>query len=256
MVDFTNPAARQWIKDLLRVNLVVEGRAGGWMHDFGEYMPFDSVMASGIDPIEYHNQYAADWASVVQELLSEIEGGDDIVYWMRAGTGLSPKNTGIFWMGDQLVSYDKYDGLQSAMIGLLNSGISGFSLGHSDIGGYTAVDSDGMVQYLRDKELLLRWIEMNTFSDPIMRSHPSNIPESNFQIWDDEQTILFMKKFTVIHVTLADYKMQLMKEASVMGRPFTRHPMLHFAEDAKVRALLDEFMLGENILVAPAFAAG
>jgi len=43
-------------------------------------------------------------------------------------------------MGDQLVSYDKYDGMQSAMIGLLNSGLSGFGLGHSDIGGYTVVD--------------------------------------------------------------------------------------------------------------------
>lgn len=62
------------------------------------------------------------------------------------------------------------------MIGLLNSGISGYSLGHSDIGGYTAVNSPNVDVYLRSKELLLRWIEMTTFSDPIMRSHPSNIP--------------------------------------------------------------------------------
>lgn len=80
---------------------------------------------------------------------------------------------------------------------------------------------------------------MNTFSDPIMRSHPSNIPESNFQIWDDNETILFMKKFVEIHVALADYKMMLMNEAHEMGRPFTRHPMLHFGDDAKVRAIVD-----------------
>jgi hypothetical protein len=29
-------------------------------------------------------------------------------------------------MGDQLPTYDKFDGLQSAMIGLLNGGMSGF----------------------------------------------------------------------------------------------------------------------------------
>ena len=79
-----------------------------------------------------------------------------------------------------MVSYDKYDGLQSALIGLFNSGLSGYSLGHSDIGGYTAIDTPGIDVYLRNKELLMRWIEMNAFSDPIMRSHPSNIPNKNF----------------------------------------------------------------------------
>jgi alpha-glucosidase len=55
MVDFTNPAAREWMKALIIKNLVVEGRAGGWMHDFGEYLPFDGVLASGEDVYEYHN---------------------------------------------------------------------------------------------------------------------------------------------------------------------------------------------------------
>jgi sulfoquinovosidase len=117
MIDLTNPDAWQWTKDLIKINLVDEGRAGGWMHDFGEYLPFDAVLFSGVDPIAYHNQYAADWAAVVKEALSEVRGGEDIMYWMRSATGLSPKDTGIYWMGDQLVSFDKYDGMQSAMIG-------------------------------------------------------------------------------------------------------------------------------------------
>ncbi len=66
------------------------------------------------------------------------------------------------------------------MIGLLNSGLSGFGLNHSDIGGYTAVDIVLVEQFLRKKELLLRWIEMSAFSDPIMRSHPSSAPDTNF----------------------------------------------------------------------------
>lgn len=43
-------------------------------------------------------------------------------------------------MGDQLVTFDHYDGLHSAMIGLMNGGVSGFTMGHSDIGGYTSVE--------------------------------------------------------------------------------------------------------------------
>jgi len=42
------------------------------------------------------------------------------------------------WMGDQLTTYDKFDGMQSAMVGLMNGNISGFTMGHSDIGGYTS----------------------------------------------------------------------------------------------------------------------
>lgn len=75
MVDFTNPAARDWMKQLIIKNLVIEGRAGGWMHDFGEYLPFDGVLASGVDVYQYHNKYAADWAQVVREALDSIEGG-------------------------------------------------------------------------------------------------------------------------------------------------------------------------------------
>ena len=43
-------------------------------------------------------------------------------------------------MGDQCHTWDRHDGLHSALIGILNGGLSGFSLGHSDVGGYTTVD--------------------------------------------------------------------------------------------------------------------
>ena len=64
-----------------------------------------------------------------------------------------------------------------------------------------------------------------------------------------------MKKFVKVHVQLADYKMKLMKESYEEGRPFTRALMLHFPEDATVRAVIDEFLLGENILMAPIFGS-
>ncbi len=55
MVDFTNPDAWNWMKSIIKENLVTEGKAGGWMHDFGEYLPFDAQLFSGVDPILYHN---------------------------------------------------------------------------------------------------------------------------------------------------------------------------------------------------------
>jgi len=75
------------------------------------------------------------------------------------------------------------------MIGLLNGGMSGFSIGHSDIGGYTSINDTTLGDaghYRRDEELLQRWIEMSTFSDAVFRTHPSNLPAYNAQIWDNK----------------------------------------------------------------------
>jgi alpha-glucosidase (family GH31 glycosyl hydrolase) len=41
-----------------------------------------------------------------------------------------------------------------------------------------------------------------------------------------------------------------------LGRPFTRPLLLHFSEGDAVRKVIDEFMLGENVLMAPVFADG
>jgi len=41
MLDFSNPDARQWTKDLIKNNLLKVGKSVGWMHDFGEYTPMN-----------------------------------------------------------------------------------------------------------------------------------------------------------------------------------------------------------------------
>lgn len=65
---------------------------------------------------------------------------------------------------DQLVDWGQNDGIKSAMTGLMSAGISGFSLNHSDIGGYTTVTYPIVKNYVRSKELLKVWIEMSWFT--------------------------------------------------------------------------------------------
>jgi len=76
---------------------------------------------------------------------------------------------------------------------------------------------------------------MNTFSDMIMRSHPSCIPDDQFQIYDSVEAIQFFSRMVKVHVSLADYKMKLMQEASESGSPATRSMMMHFPHDARAR---------------------
>ena len=182
MIDFTNPAARDWAKNILKENLMKEGRASGWMCDFGEYTPMKvKYNHFNENSANYHNRYPYEWAKVNQEAVRELGLEDEIVYFMRAGSTMSPGYTSLFWMGDQLPTLDRYDGLHSALIGLINGGVSGFGIGHSDIGGYTALDDVPHLVYAkRDPEILQRWIEMNAFSDSIFRTHPSNKPDFSY----------------------------------------------------------------------------
>jgi hypothetical protein len=64
-----------------------------------------------------------------------------------------------------------------------------------------------------------------------------------------------MKKFTEIHIGLSEYKMSLMQEANSQGTPVTRPLLLHWPESDTARAVDSQFMLGENIMMAPAFLA-
>lgn len=166
-----------------------DARAVGWMADFGEYTPmqihYKNYEGSSIS---YHNRYPYEWAKANREAVAEAGKDNETVYFMRAGSTMSPGETSLFWMGDQLPTFDRYDGLHSALIGLLNGGMSGFALGHSDIGGYTSLnDTANLNYYRRDEELLVRWMEMSAFSDALFRTHPSNNPDFNAQIWDNEE---------------------------------------------------------------------
>ena len=46
----------------------------------------------------------------------------------------------LFWLGDQMTTWDAHDGIASALTATLSGGMSGFALTHSDVGGYTGVD--------------------------------------------------------------------------------------------------------------------
>ena len=59
----------------------------------------------------------------------------------------------LFWLGDQLVTWDDKDVLNSSYW-TLTSGLSGFTLNHGDIGGCTTI-TNPIANYHRSKELML-----------------------------------------------------------------------------------------------------
>lgn len=69
MVDLTNPEAYEWIKSVIKKNMIDFG-LDGWMADFGEYLPTDCVLFSGENAEKVHNSWPARWAKVNREALA------------------------------------------------------------------------------------------------------------------------------------------------------------------------------------------
>jgi alpha-glucosidase len=253
LVDLTNPEAWTWIKEIIKGELIGNGTSG-WMADFGEGLPYDAVLFSGVDPRSYHNRYAEEWARVNREAIREAGRSDDIVFFNRSGYTKSPRYSTLFWVGDQLVDWDKHDGIKSAVTSLLSSGLSGYSLEHSDIGGYTAIDNP-LFKFHRSKELLLRWIELGAFTT-VFRTHEGNIPEVNHQIYSDMETLTHFARFAKVYTAWKPYRIELVKEASETGLPVVRHPFIHYPNDPEVPALNYQYMVGSELMVAPVLDPG
>lgn len=256
LIDLSNPDARTWVKQVIKDELLASG-ASGWMADFGEALPYDGKLHSGT-PVKAHNRYAEEWQQVNREAIEEAGRADDIVFFSRSGYTKSPGLTTLFWLGDQLVTWDKYDGIKTAVTGLLSSGLSGYSLNHSDIGGYTTIPSPApwLINHrFRSKELMLRWTELNAFT-AVFRTHEGNRPEPNHQFNTDEETLQHFARFASIYKAWASYRKQLVKDAADKGYPVVRHPWVHYPSDDVIRSLEYQFMVGDTFMVAPVLDPG
>lgn len=256
MIDLSNPEACEWMKQLIRKEMIDNARASGWMADFGEALPFDANLYQDADPHYWHNHYPEAWATLHRDAIDtpDNEGGDRI-FWNRSGFSQSPSVSTCFWLGDQLQTWDEYDGIKTAVVGLLSGGVSGFSLLHSDTGGFVAAAPKDIPLIARSKELLMRWMELNAFT-AMFRTHEGLIPSVSAQVDDDGQTLAHLARFAYIYKALAPYRKSLVSEASAKGYPVVRHLFLHYPEDRNVVALRYQFMLGAEFLIAPVVDRG
>ena len=258
LVDWSNPQAREWFKEIIKKEVLGIG-AKFWMADFAEAAQFDGKFDSQQSGLTYHNQYPVDWANINRTAIQEANREGDAWFFTRAGYSKTPGATTGMWLGDQNVTWKSNDGLPSALSGLISSGFSGFSLNHSDIGGYTSISNPILRSigrgFVRSRELLYRWLEMNAFS-PIFRTHEGNEPDKNIQFYSDSDTFATFSYWAKVYAAFADYRMKLMKEAATKGYPLIRHLVLHYPDDENVYKLEDQFLYGSEFLVKPVLQKG
>ena len=248
MVDFTNPRAYEWYKSLIKENMIGLGM-GGWMADFGEYLPVDCVLHSRENPETVHNRWPAIWAQLNKEAIEECGKESEVFFFTRAGHTGTIGSSAMMWTGDQHVDWSVDDGLPSVIPATLSLAMSGFGITHSDVGGYTTI-----MHMRRTKELLMRWEEMNAFS-PLFRSHEGNQPVNDVQFDDDEELLGQLSKTSRIHAYLSGYIRECVAETADSAVPVMR-PLFYHYDEEKAYVEKTEYLLGRDLLVAPILKEG
>jgi len=245
LVDLTNPAARDWFAGVIAEQVLGVG-ASGFMADFAEYTPTDAVLFKG-SAAKQHNRWPQLWADTVRKACT-LGGVPDCVAFFRSSYLGSPQSAPLMWAGDQMVNYAAEDGMASAVEGMLAGGVSGAPLWHSDIGGYTSVNA-AVTNFIRPPDLNARWAEMQAFG-VVMRTHETNRPSMNQQVYDTPETRAQFARASQIYAALHDYRAGVIEEAVRDGVPAMRHGWLVYP-GTKAAGKDLQFFLGDHLLMAP-----
>jgi sulfoquinovosidase len=259
LIDLSNPGTRAWMQSIIADRLIGQAGATGWMADFGEATPFDGVLHGGTDPLAWHNEFPVAWAETHRAAIEAAGKGDDAVFFNRSGFTRSPGAATLFWLGDQLQSWDEFDGIKSSVVGLLSGGVSGFSLLHGDVGGYVSlslhVAGHKVPVIARSDELLQRWMELAAFT-AVFRTHEGLDPTVGAQFDSSPANAAHLARFGTLYRALGPYRKVVVADASRLGHPVLRHPFLHFPDDPNTHAIRYQFLLGPDLMVAPVLDRG
>uniref|UniRef100_A0A0A9ZJ17 Putative family 31 glucosidase KIAA1161 n=1 Tax=Lygus hesperus TaxID=30085 RepID=A0A0A9ZJ17_LYGHE len=97
-----------------------------------------------------------------------------------------------------------------------------------------------------DKELFIRWVELNAFL-PIM--------QFSYHPWTfDEETINITRRYIELHYEYSDLMISIRNDPR--GIPLINAVWWLDPEDSQAQQILDEFLVGEEILVAPVVEKG
>ncbi|MCD6048603.1 MAG: alpha-glucosidase [Verrucomicrobia bacterium] len=124
---------------------------------------------------------------------------------------------------------------------LLNLSLSGVPNCGADVGGFLENASG---------EILTRWIQLATFT-PYFRNHTNNESRDQEPWAFGPEVEGICRRYIQLRYQLLPYLYCLFAEARETGAPIMRPLAWHHPQDAIASSCGDQFLLGENVLVAP-----
>lgn len=254
-VDFTDPAARQWLTGQLRgllaqTNVVTrsgstEPAIGGFKTDDGEsgngpntYIPTTAHYADGRTGVEMRNGYCLEYLKTIWNVL-----GQNGVLFARSGFAAAQAFPGC-WAGDNEPNFGD-NGLPSVIVAGQSAAMSGFAIWGHDIGGYQETNPSQS-----PPNLFMRWTQFGCFS-PIMQMHRQVTKELQYPWRYGGEALQNYQFFARLHVRLFPYIYTYAKDASTNGLPIIRPLVLLNQTDGNTFSLQHTYLFGNEFLVAP-----
>lgn len=142
------------------------------------------------------------------------------------------------WLGD---NKSRWEHLRKSIPMILNLGLSGVSFSGVDIGGFGESATP---------ETLVRWYETGIFY-PFFRNHCALFGRAQEPFAYTEKVEDMIRKLIETRYRLLPYINSLFWESMRTGAPLMRPLIWHYPNDPIVREIDDQFMFGQDILVAP-----
>ncbi len=246
--DFTNARVRKWWSGLFKELVEGIGVRGVW-NDMNEPALFEIEGKTFPDDVRHdydghpcshrkaHNVYGMQMARATLKGVKKYNGGKRPLIITRsayAGT----QRYAASWTGDNIASWEH---LWIATMQCQRLSISGFSFVGSDVGGF--IDHP-------TPELFIRWVQLATFH-PFFRTHSSG-DHGEQEPWSfGEEALRISKEYIELRYRLLPYLYTAFYQYVNKFTPIVRPISLFDQHDPDTLYRVDEFVLGDHILVCP-----
>lgn len=251
--DFSNKDCREWWKSELKKFISEHGMDGIW-NDMNEPCVFNNDHKTMLETClhnsdngviehkEFHNRYGFEMSRCSKEAQEELYPNERGFSMTRATYAGGQRYSSV-WTGDNMSLWSQ---MRMSISMNANLGISGFSFVGNDVSGF-GLDSS--------EELFIRWMEMGPFI-PIFRNH-SNMYTRRQEPWAfGPRAEKIAKKSIELRYELLPYIYDLYYISHKEGLPIFRPMIMEYEKDMNLLNIREQFMLGENMLVAPVLYEG
>ncbi|XZK29342.1 glycoside hydrolase family 31 protein [Clostridium perfringens] len=251
--DFSNKYCREWWKSELKKFISEHGMDGIW-NDMNEPCVFNNDHKTMLESClhnsdngviehkEFHNRYGFEMSRCSKEAQEELHPNERGFSMTRATYAGGQRYSSV-WTGDNMSLWSQ---MRMSISMNANLGISGFSFVGNDVSGF-GLDSS--------EELFIRWMEMGPFI-PIFRNH-SNMYTRRQEPWAfGPRAEKIAKKSIELRYELLPYIYDLYYISHKEGLPIFRPMIMEYEKDMNLLNIREQFMLGENMLVAPVLYEG
>ena len=257
--DATNPEAREFVANKIKENYMDYGIENFWLDEAEPELTkhdFDNIRLHEGSAVQVIGTYPFYYAKTFYDKQIS-EGKTDFVNLIRCAWHGSQRFNTLVWSGDTKSTFEE---LNAQIKAGLNISMCGIPWWTTDIGGFMHADGDSP----EFRELLIRWFQYALYC-PVLRLHGFRMNKSNEpsepgvmctggdnEVWSfGDEVYEICKDLIDLRYEMQPYIDVAMTKASEKGTPPMRPLFYDFSTDEKCCFVDDEFMFGDDLLIAP-----